>query len=180
MLAPLSWLREYVQGVPPASGRQVAADLVRVGLEEEDLHGGDITGPLVVGRVLSLVDEPQRNGKTIRWCQVDVGHNGQRVTEGTPQGVVCGAVNFAVGDLVVVVLPGAVLPGGVHISARKTYGHISNGMICSAQELGIPSRAGRRRPWHRRAPVTARGAGGGQADPRRRRDRAAGPGRGGR
>ena len=83
----------------------------RLGLEEEDLHGGDITGPLVVGRVLEFV-EPQKNGKTIRWCQVDVGQNGQRVTEGTPQGVVCGAVNFAVDDLVVVVLPGAVLPGG--------------------------------------------------------------------
>jgi phenylalanyl-tRNA synthetase beta chain len=137
MRAPLSWLREYVQGVPVATGREVAAALVRVGLEEEDLHGGDITGPLVVGRVLTFVDEPQKNGKTIRWCHLDVGPNGQRVTEGTPQTVVCGAVNFAVDDLVVVVLPGAVLPGGIPIGARKTYGHISNGMICSAAELGI-------------------------------------------
>jgi len=137
MRAPLSWLHEYVQGVPVATGRDVAAALVRVGLEEEDLHGGDITGPLVVGRVLTFVDEPQKNGKTIRWCHLDVGPNGQRVTEGTPQTVVCGAVNFAVDDLVVVVLPGAVLPGGIPIGARKTYGHISNGMICSAAELGI-------------------------------------------
>jgi phenylalanyl-tRNA synthetase beta chain len=137
MLAPVSWLREYVEGVPAATGREVAASLVRLGLEEEDLHGGDISGPLVVGRVLELVDEPQKNGKPIRWCQVDVGNHGQRVTEGTPQGVVCGATNFAVDDLVVVVLPGAVLPGGFHIGARKTYGHISNGMICSAKELGI-------------------------------------------
>jgi len=137
MRAPLSWLREYVEGVPVATGREVAAALVRIGLEEEDLHGGDITGPLVVGRVLELVDEPQKNGKTIRWCQVDVGNNGQRVSEGTPQGIVCGATNFAVGDFVVVVLPGAVLPGGMEIGARKTYGHISNGMICSAKELGI-------------------------------------------
>lgn len=137
MLAPVSWLREYVEGAPAATGREVAASLVRLGLEEEDLHGGDISGPLVVGRVLEFVDEPQKNGKTIRWCQVDVGNNGQRVTEGTPQGIVCGATNFAVDDLVVVVLPGAVLPGGVQIGARKTYGHISNGMICSAKELGI-------------------------------------------
>jgi phenylalanyl-tRNA synthetase beta chain len=137
MRAPLSWLREYVEGVPVTTGREVAAALVRVGLEEEDLHGGDITGPVVVGRVLAFVDEPQKNGKTIRWCQVDVGENGQQVTEGTPQGVVCGAVNFAVDDLVAVVLPGAVLPGGNSIVARKTYGHTSNGMICSAQELGI-------------------------------------------
>ena len=137
MLAPVSWLREYVEGAPDATGREVAASLVRLGLEEEDLHGGDISGPLVVGRVLELVDEPQKNGKPIRWCQVDVGNHGQRVSEGTPQGIVCGATNFAVGDLVVVVLPGAVLPGGLHIGARKTYGHMSNGMICSAKELGI-------------------------------------------
>jgi phenylalanyl-tRNA synthetase beta chain len=137
MLAPVSWLREYVEGAPAATGREVAASLVRLGLEEEDLHGGDISGPLVVGRVLELVDEPQNNGRSIRWCQVDVGNHGQRVSEGTPQGIVCGATNFAVDDLVVVVLPGAVLPGGIQIGARKTYGHISNGMICSPEELGI-------------------------------------------
>ena len=137
MLAPVSWLREYVEGAPAATGREVAASLVRLGLEEEDLHGGDISGPLVVGRVLELVDEPQKNGKPIRWCQVDVGNHGQRVTEGTSQGIICGATNFAVDDLVIVVLPGAVLPGGFAIGARKTYGHISNGMICSAKELGI-------------------------------------------
>jgi phenylalanyl-tRNA synthetase beta chain len=139
MRAPVSWLREYVEGAPVATGREVAAALVRMGLEEEDLHGGDITGPLVVGRVLELVEEPQTNGKTIRWCQVDVGQNGQRVADGTPQGIVCGALNFAVDDLVVVVLPGAVLPGGFEIAARKTYGHVSNGMICSAAELGLGS-----------------------------------------
>lgn len=139
MRAPVSWLFEYVKGAPQATGREVAASLVRVGLEEEGLLGGDITGPLVVGRVLELVQEPQKNGKTIRWCQVDVGQNGQRISEGTAQGIVCGATNFAVGDLVVVVLPGAVLPGGFAIAARKTYGHLSSGMICSAAELGIGS-----------------------------------------
>jgi len=139
MRAPVSWLTEYLEGAPVASGREVAASLVRIGLEEEGLLGGAISGPLVVGRVLEFVEEPQKNGKTIRWCQVDVGQNGQRVTEGTPQEIVCGARNFAVDDLVVVVLPGAVLPGGFAISARKTYGHVSNGMICSAAELGIGS-----------------------------------------
>ena len=139
MRAPVSWLHEYVEGAPVATGREVAASLVRLGLEEEDLHGGDITGPLVVGRVLEFVEERQKNGKSIRRCQVDVGQHGQRISEGTPQGIVCGATNFAVDDLVVVVLPGAVLHGGVHISARKTYGQVSNGMICSAAELGIGS-----------------------------------------
>jgi len=137
MRAPVSWLREYVEGAPDATGLEVAASLVRLGLEEEDLHGGDITGPLVVGRVLEFVEQVHKNGKPIRWCQVDVGNHGQRVSEGTPQGIVCGATNFAVDDLVVVVLPGALLPGGISIGARKTYGHMSNGMICSAKELGI-------------------------------------------
>lgn len=137
MHAPVSWLRELADVPADATGVDVAAALVRVGLEEEGLHGGDIAGPLVVGRVLTMEPEPQKNGKTINWCTVDVGDNGQRVSEGKPQEIVCGAHNFAPGDLVVCVLPGGVLPGGFEISARKTYGHVSNGMICSAAELGL-------------------------------------------
>ena len=88
----------------------------------------------MVGKVLTMEPEPQKNGKTIEWCQVDVGDaNGS----GEPQGIVCGAHNFAPGDLVVVILPGGVLPGDFEISARKTYGHVSAGMICSSRELGI-------------------------------------------
>ncbi|TDC48436.1 phenylalanine--tRNA ligase subunit beta [Jiangella ureilytica] len=132
MRVPLSWLREYAPLPDGASAREVAARLIRAGLEVEtvDEAGADITGPLVVGRVLEFADEPQKNGKTIRWCSVDVG-------EAEPRGIVCGAHNFAAGDLVVVSLPGAVLPGGFAIAARKTYGHVSDGMICSARELGL-------------------------------------------
>ncbi|KRF22648.1 phenylalanine--tRNA ligase subunit beta [Phycicoccus sp. Soil802] len=137
MHAPVSWLRELADVPADATGEDIAAALVRVGLEEEGLHGGDISGPLVVGRVLSVEPEPQKNGKTINWCTVDVGEHGQRLTEGKPQEIVCGAHNFGVGDLVVCVLPGGVLPGGFQISARKTYGHVSNGMICSQAELGL-------------------------------------------
>jgi phenylalanyl-tRNA synthetase beta chain len=137
MHVPVSWLRELVDVPADATGTDVAAALVRVGLEEEGIHGGDIRGPLVVGRVLSVEPEPQKNGKTINWCLVDVGQNGQMLTEGKHQEIVCGAHNFGVGDLVVCVLPGGVLPGGFEVSARKTYGHVSNGMICSARELGL-------------------------------------------
>ena len=85
----------------------------------------------------SVDEQAQKNGKTIRCCAVDVGQHGQMQTEGKHQEIVCGATNFEVGDLVVVVLPGAVLPGGFEIAARKTYGHVSNGMICAEDELGI-------------------------------------------
>ena len=59
------------------------------------------------------------------------------VGETEPRGIVCGAHNFAVGDKVVVSLPGAILPGPFPIAARKTYGHVSDGMIASARELGL-------------------------------------------
>ena len=137
MRVPVDWLREYVAVPPDADGEAIAASLVAVGLEEEGLHTGGVTGPLVVGRVLSKDPEPQKNGKTINWCTVDVGDaNGT----GEPQGVVCGAHNFEAGDLVVVILPGGVLTtpqGPLTVSARKTYGHVSAGMICSERELGI-------------------------------------------
>ncbi|MBD3784009.1 MAG: phenylalanine--tRNA ligase subunit beta [Micrococcales bacterium] len=137
MRVPVDWLREYVAVPPDARGLDIAASLVSVGLEEEGLHGGGVRGPLVVGRVLTLEKEPQKNGKTVNWCSVDVGDaNGT----GEPQGIVCGAHNFVEGDLVVVILPGGVLPtpqGPLEVSARKTYGHVSAGMICSERELGL-------------------------------------------
>ena len=136
MRAPVSWIREHVDLPDDVTTEQLADRLTALGLKLEGLHrpADAITGPLVVGRVLSVEPEPQKNGKTINWTQVDVG--GANGT-GEPQGIVCGAHNFAAGDLVVVVLPGGVLPGGFEISARKTYGHVSAGMICSARELGL-------------------------------------------
>jgi phenylalanyl-tRNA synthetase beta chain len=137
MRAPLSWLREYVDLPADLSPVDLAHRMTALGLklEAHETPGSDIEGPLVVGRVLSVEEEPQKNGKVIRWCRVDVGpeHNDD---EGG-RGIVCGALNFEVGDLVVVILPGGVLPGPFPISSRKTYGHVSDGMICSTRELGI-------------------------------------------
>ena len=137
MRAPLSWLREYAALPPELTGRELADALIRAGLEVETVEaaGADVVGPVVVGRVLEFEAEQHSNGKTIRWCQVDVGV--QHGVDGGPRGIVCGAANFAAGDLVVVALPGAVLPGDFEIAARKTYGHVSDGMICSARELGL-------------------------------------------
>jgi phenylalanyl-tRNA synthetase beta chain len=136
MKAPKSWILEHVDVPEGTTTDELTARLTLTGLKLEAIEhaGADISGPLVVGRVLTQEPEPQKNGKTINWCTVDVGDaNGS----GEPQGIVCGAHNFGPGDLVVVVLPGGVLPGGFEISERKTYGHLSAGMICSARELGI-------------------------------------------
>jgi phenylalanyl-tRNA synthetase beta chain len=137
MRIPISWLREFVDVPTDATADDILAALVAVGFEEEDVHTSGVTGPVVVGTVLSVVPEPQTNGKTINWCQVDVGPSGPSGTERDIRGIVCGAHNFAAGDKVVVTLPGAVLPGPFPIAARKTYGHVSDGMIASVRELGI-------------------------------------------
>lgn len=146
MRVPLSWLREFVPVAEDASAEDLMATLVKVGLEEEDVHrpSDELSGPIVVGQVLSMEPETHSNGKTVNWCQVRVVPEGQEQTltgkgiePSGVQGIICGAHNFKPGDKVVVTLPGAVLPGGFEITARKTYGHKSAGMIASTRELGI-------------------------------------------
>ncbi|MGY4860190.1 phenylalanine--tRNA ligase subunit beta [Cryobacterium sp. AP23] len=139
MRVPLSWLGEFVDLEPGTTPEAVHAALVSVGLEEEEIHRFELTGPIVVGQVLEFVGEVQTNGKTINWCQVRVAADGELAADGGPaiHGIVCGAHNFVVGDKVVVTLPGAVLPGPFPIAPRKTYGHVSDGMIASARELGL-------------------------------------------
>jgi len=141
MKAPISWLRELVNLPEGVGTKEIADAFTALGLTVEhiDSTGSQVTGPLVIGRVLSFTEEPQKNGKTIRYCRVDVGSHNDPADEQYPasRGIVCGASNFVVGDLVVVALPGAVLPGDFRISARKTYGHVSDGMICAEDEIGL-------------------------------------------
>ncbi|WOC13864.1 phenylalanine--tRNA ligase subunit beta [Gordonia sp. MP11Mi] len=133
MRLPQSWLTEVLRNGTPdwaASTDEIDAGFVRVGFEIEDVEPfPEITGPLVVGRVAEI-EELTDFKKPIRFCQVEVG-------EDAPRDIVCGARNFSVGDLVVVALPGSVLPGPFEIATRKTYGKTSDGMICSVTELGI-------------------------------------------
>ncbi|MFI0987408.1 phenylalanine--tRNA ligase subunit beta [Streptomyces exfoliatus] len=135
MRVPLSWLREYVDLPATETGRDVQAKLISAGLEVETVEqlGAGLTGPLVVGKVLTI-EELTEFKKPIRFCTVDVG---QANGTGEPQEIICGARNFAAGDKVVVALPGAVLPGDFRIAERKTYGRVSRGMICSGDELGM-------------------------------------------
>jgi phenylalanyl-tRNA synthetase beta chain len=133
MRLPYSWLREVVQAGAP--GWDVSADeleqtLIRIGHEvEEIITVGPVSGPLTVGRVAEI-EELTEFKKPIRAVKVDIG-------EAELRDIVCGASNFAVGDLVVVALPGSVLPGDFAIATRKTYGRTSDGMICSTAELNL-------------------------------------------
>lgn len=131
MRAPLSWIKEFVEIPKEITPKQIAEALIRVGFEVEEIikQGADLTGPLKFAKVLSI-EELTEHKRPIRYVGLDCG-------EGSERFVICGATNFAVGDVVVAALPGAVLPGGFAISARETYGKTSNGMICSGRELGL-------------------------------------------
>ncbi|CAN5364456.1 phenylalanine--tRNA ligase subunit beta [soil metagenome] len=133
MRVPYSWLREVVSAGAPGwdvSAEELEQTFIRIGHEVEDVITlGPVTGPLTVGRVAEI-EELTDFKKPIRACKVDVG-------EPEPRDIVCGARNFAVGDTVVVALPGVTLPGDFHIATRQTYGRTSDGMICSAAELGL-------------------------------------------
>ena len=131
MLTPLSWIKEFVAIPTSVTAEEISDALIRVGFEVEEImeKGLDLTGPLVFAKVLSI-EEIVEFKKQIRYVGIDCGERATRF-------VICGATNFSVGDVVVAALPGAVLPGDFKISARETYGKTSNGMICSARELGI-------------------------------------------
>ncbi|QGU07263.1 Phenylalanine--tRNA ligase beta subunit [Corynebacterium occultum] len=137
MLIAQNWVTGLLGHSNPGwsvTSEELDAGYVRVGFETEGYETiPETTGPLVIGRV-ETIEELTEFKKPIRHCHVNVGDaNGT----GELQSIVCGARNFAEGDLVVVCLPGAVLPGNFAISARETYGRTSAGMICSASELGL-------------------------------------------
>ena len=131
MRAPLSWVKEFVEIPDSVTPEEISDGLVRVGFEVEEIirQGSDLTGPLVFAKVLSI-EELTEFKKPVRYVGLDCGEKETRF-------VICGATNFNVGDLIVAALPGAVLPGDFNIAARETYGKTSNGMICSARELGL-------------------------------------------
>lgn len=141
MLISQSWVTRLLGAKNPGwsvTPEELDAGFVRVGFETEGYEGlPEITGPLVIGKV-EEIEELTQFKKPIRYCQVNVGDaNGT----GELQGIICGARNFRLGDHVVVALPGAELPGGFKIAARETYDHISNGMLCSAAELGFAEKS---------------------------------------
>jgi len=136
MRVPLSWLREYAPIPEPADAAEVARRLTAAGLEVESHEPvGDIRD--VVTAQVVTIEELTEFKKPIRYCRVATSPEELSKDPDGLRGVICGARNFSAGDKVALALPGSVLPGGFEIAARKTYGRVSEGMICAADELAV-------------------------------------------
>jgi phenylalanyl-tRNA synthetase beta chain len=123
----LSWLREFAP--IDVGADRVADELSDLGLAVESMDAiGESWDGIVVARVLDLRAHP--NADKIQLVDVDAG-NGDALQ------IVCGAFNMAVGDLVPLATTGTVMPTGMEIQRRKMRGELSNGMLCSAAELGL-------------------------------------------
>src|SRR5512134_833034 len=125
-----SWLSEYVDVPPP---EELARRLTAVGLEVEAIErtGANLAG-VVAARIVASERHP--NAEKLSVTRVDPG-------QGEPLQVVCGARNYAVGDVVPLATVGTTLPGGQRIERAKLRGVESSGMLCSARELGIDADA---------------------------------------
>ena len=129
MKISLNWLRDYV--ALDASIDEISRAITFLGFEVEQVirTGAPLLSQVVVGEV--LVRDKHPNADKLSVCQVDLGPAGGVKT------IVCGAQNYQVGDRVPVALPGAVLPGDFVIKLSKIRGQSSDGMMCSAKELGV-------------------------------------------
>jgi phenylalanyl-tRNA synthetase beta chain len=132
MRVPLPWLREYCD--PPLEARAIEERLTMTGTKVEAIHhhGVPATDGFVVGRVLSAEQHPDAD--RLKVCSVQLGPDGE-----APASIVCGAPNVDGGQTVAVARPGAVMPDGTKLGARKLRGVPSEGMILSETELEIGS-----------------------------------------
>ncbi len=144
MRAPLSWIRDFtpVEGAPA----EIARALSFLGLVVE---GTQEIGPALPGIVVAqvLATRPHPSADRIHLVDVDAG-------DGEALQIRCGAFNMKAGDLVPLATLGTVMPGGLEIGRRKLRGEWSNGMLCSALELGLGPE-GRPRPYTSCLPVLA-------------------------
>ncbi len=131
MKVSLNWLRELV--CYEGSVDDLAATLTFAGVEVESVQQKGFDSQfVVVARIVASEKHPDADRLSV--CQVEDGSSDIRQ-------IVCGAKNYKVGDKVPLALPGAVLPGGLKIKKGKLRGVVSDGMLCSGSELGIPDDA---------------------------------------
>jgi phenylalanyl-tRNA synthetase beta chain len=123
----VNWLREFVD--LPRNAEEIAELLTRAGVETENIEtrGASIEN-VIVSQITVSSRHPNADRLTV--CEVDDG-------SGTKRKIVCGATNYKVGDKVLLALPGAKLPNGTEIRKSKLRGVESEGMLCSAIELGL-------------------------------------------
>ena len=128
MRVPLSWLRDYID--VDLEPEKLAERLTLLGMEVKGFErwGAD-WGNVVVGELLTVERHPRADRLSLTTVNVGDG--------GAPLQIVCGATNIAPGQRVPVALPGAVLPGGREIQRAEKMGVISNGMLCSGDELRL-------------------------------------------
>ncbi len=125
----LNWLKDYVALDAPVADLTRAITFLGFEVEQVLTTGAPPLEHVVVGEVLTRERHP--NADKLSVCTVDVGPAGGVKT------IVCGAQNYQAGDRVFVALPGAVLPGDFAIRQSKIRGQLSDGMMCSAKELGL-------------------------------------------
>lgn len=128
MKIPMQWISRYAPINGGAEDYQQKMIMIGNGVEGYEYLGAEVEN-VVVGRVLTCVDHP--NSDHLHCTTVDVGGE-------TPLHIVCGAPNCHAGMLTAVALNGAKLPGGVKIKKGKMRGEVSEGMLCSSDELGVP------------------------------------------
>ncbi|MDP9185997.1 MAG: phenylalanine--tRNA ligase subunit beta, partial [Verrucomicrobiota bacterium] len=128
----VNWLREFVD--LPKNAEEIAELLTRAGVETENIETrGTMIDKVIVSQVTASSRHPNADRLTV--CEVDDG-------SGTKRQIVCGATNYKVGDKVPLALPGAKLPNGPEIRKSRLRGVESEGMLCSAIELGLGQDAG--------------------------------------
>ncbi|MEM1157280.1 MAG: phenylalanine--tRNA ligase subunit beta [Verrucomicrobiota bacterium] len=126
----LSWLREYCDWEWPVA--ELVERLTMSGTEVENVEQtGFALDGFVTAKVDSYIQHP--NADRLRLCQIN---DGTCIRQ-----VVCGASNFEVGDSVALATPGAVMPAGFKIKKSKLRGEVSDGMLCSSEELGLPEQS---------------------------------------
>ncbi|HSL32301.1 MAG TPA: phenylalanine--tRNA ligase subunit beta, partial [Candidatus Limnocylindrales bacterium] len=132
MRVPLSWLRDYVD--VELSPEQLAERLTMLGMEVQSIEAwGSDWRNVVVGELLTVEKHPRADRLSL--TTVTLGDGSE------PLEIVCGATNIAPGQRVPVALPGAVLPGDRRIERTEKMGVVSNGMLCSGDELDMTSDA---------------------------------------
>ena len=127
MIVTRSWLNEWID-LSGISTDDLCKTFNSIGLEVDSLESYDIPKKIVFGHVIECEKHPDADKLNV--CKVDIGTSIRQI--------VCGASNIRAGLDVVVATIGATMPGGLVIKPVKLRGVESEGMICSATEIGLP------------------------------------------